>query len=106
MASLLTRNVDDALHARLKEAAARHRRSLEEEARELLRVAVARQEPPEQGQTLTDIARELFGSRGGVDLDPPSRDADRDRPPLDFSGPDWAGFDEGPRGTPADGGPK
>ena len=109
MASLLIRNVDDALHARLKEAAARHRRSLEEEVRELLRVAVARQETPEQGQTLTDIARELFGSKGGVDLDLPPRDADQDRSPPDFSGPDWAGFDDdpsGPRGTPADGGPK
>ena len=44
MASLLIRHVDDALHARLKERAAAHHRSLEEEARELLRTAVARQE--------------------------------------------------------------
>lgn len=108
MPSLLIRNVDDALHARLKEAAARHRRSLEEEARELLRVAVARQDAPERHETLTDIARQLFGPEGGVDLDLPPRDADQDRPPLDFSGPEWAGFDrpaEGTHGAPAGGEP-
>jgi plasmid stability protein len=34
MTSLLIRNVDPVLHARLKARAAEHRRSLEEEARE------------------------------------------------------------------------
>jgi plasmid stability protein len=37
MASLLIRNVDTALHDLLKARAAAHRRSLEEEARVLLR---------------------------------------------------------------------
>src|SRR5437868_8353745 len=46
MASVLIRNVDETLHARLKAQAAAHRRSLEEEARELLRAAVARQAMP------------------------------------------------------------
>jgi plasmid stability protein len=41
--SLLIRHVDDVLHMRLKASAAAHRCSLEEEARELLRAAVARQ---------------------------------------------------------------
>ncbi len=75
MASLLIRNVDDVLHARLKEAAARHHRSLEEEARELLRTAVARQDEPRNEESLTDIARRLFGPEHGVDLDIPPRDA-------------------------------
>lgn len=88
MASLLIRDVDDALHARLKEAAARHRRSLEEEARELLRVAVARQDAPEQQEKLGDIARRLFGPEGGVDLDIPPRGSTPSRPPPDFSGPE------------------
>jgi plasmid stability protein len=43
MASLLIRNVDPVLHARLKESAAAHNRSLEEEAREALRAGLARQ---------------------------------------------------------------
>lgn len=89
MPSLLIPDLDNALHARLREAAARHRRSLEEEARELLRVAVARQEAPEQQETLTDIARRLFGPEGGVDLDLPPRESAPSRPPLDFSGPEW-----------------
>jgi plasmid stability protein len=43
MPSLLIRNVDAALHARLKERAAADRRSLEEEVRDLLRAATIRQ---------------------------------------------------------------
>jgi plasmid stability protein len=67
LASLLIRNVDPALHARLKQRAAAHRRPFEEEARELLRAAVARQDhAPKPDLTLADL----------------------DRPPPDFSGPD------------------
>lgn len=89
MASVLIRNVDDALHGRLKEAAARHHRSLEEEVRELLRVAVARQEEPLAQESLADIAERLFGPGLGADLDIPPRDAAQDRSPPDFSGPEW-----------------
>ena len=96
MASLLIRNVDDALHARLKEAAARHRRSLEEEARELLRAAVARQEQEASGESLVEIARRLFGPEHGVDLDIPPRGSAPSRPPPDFSGPEWGYLDEPP----------
>lgn len=92
MPHLLIPDLDDALHARLREAAARHRRSLEEEARELLRVAVARQETPEQRENLTDIARRLFGPDGGVDLDIPPRGSTPPRPTPDVSGPDWDRF--------------
>jgi plasmid stability protein len=42
MASLLIRKLDDALHARLKARALQHGRSLEEEVRETLRLALAR----------------------------------------------------------------
>jgi len=41
MATLVIRNVDDSVHARLKELAASHGRSMEEEARVLLRQGVA-----------------------------------------------------------------
>ena len=84
MASLLIRNVDDALHVRLKERAAVHRRSLEEEARELLRSAVARQEASPR-EHLVDLARHLFGPEHGVDLDIPPRGSLPGRSPPDFS---------------------
>jgi plasmid stability protein len=88
MASLLIRNVDDALHARLKQRAAAHRRSLEEEARELLRSAVAHQDAAPE-ETLADLALRLFGPAHGVELDLQPRSAADDRPPPDFSGPEF-----------------
>jgi antitoxin FitA len=84
--SLLIRNVDDALHARLKDAAARHHRSLEEEARALLREGVARQEGAPR-ENLADLAQRLFGRARGADLDIPLRGAPARAAP-DFSGPD------------------
>ncbi|MDQ2802464.1 MAG: PIN domain-containing protein [Pseudomonadota bacterium] len=61
MASLLIRNVDPVLHSQLKARAATHRRSLEEEARELLRAGVARQEMPSR-ENLVDLARSMASS--------------------------------------------
>lgn len=84
MASLLIRHVDEALHLRLKASAAAHRRSLEEEARELLRAAVARQEVPAR-ENLAVLARRPFGPDCGVDLDLPPRESAPPRQPPDFS---------------------
>jgi plasmid stability protein len=84
MPSLLIRNVDTALHARLKEHAAAHHRSLEEDARELLRTAVAQQATVPQEHPV-DIARRLFGPKHGVELDIPPRGAAPGRAPPDFS---------------------
>jgi plasmid stability protein len=86
MTSVLIRNVDDALHARLKASAAAHRRSLEEEARALLRAAIARQETPRE--SLTSLARRLFGPEHGADLALPPRGTAPASAPPDFSGPD------------------
>lgn len=81
MVSLLIRNVDKALHNRLRARAAEHRRSLEEEARELLRTALARQ-GTEPRENVVDIARRLFGPEHGVELDiPPRGRAPETRPP-------------------------
>jgi plasmid stability protein len=88
MASVLIRNVDDALHTRLKASAAAHRRSLEEEARELLRAGVARQDTPPR-ENLVAIARRLFGPDHGADLDIPSRGTAPVRSPPDFSGREY-----------------
>jgi plasmid stability protein len=83
MVSLLIRNVDEALHDRLKARAAEHRRSLEEEAREVPRAALARQEMRAR-ENLVDIALHLFGPEHGVELDIPER-AGPESPPFDFS---------------------
>jgi plasmid stability protein len=65
MATLSIRNIDDGLKAWLKRRAAAHGRSMEEEARRILRDALDR----EPRQTLADIAAELFGTEYGVELD-------------------------------------
>lgn len=88
MASVLIRNVDETLHARLKERAAAHHRSLEEEARELLRAAVARREAPAR-ENLATLARRLFGTEYGADLDIPPRGSAPKSIPPDFSSPDY-----------------
>jgi plasmid stability protein len=88
MASVLVRNVDDVLHARLKAQAAAHRRSLEEEVRELLRTAVARKEAPAR-EGLVALSRRLFGTDHGVDLDLPARGTAPPKAPPDFSGPEY-----------------
>ena len=85
MLSLLIRNVDATLHTRLKERAAAHGCSLEEEVRGLLRAATARQTREEN---VVDVARRLFGPKHGVDLDTPLRGNAPQRPPPDFANPD------------------
>jgi plasmid stability protein len=89
MSSLLIRNVDDALRAQLKARARMHRRSLEEEARETLRTAIARDAGRQGSESLMQIAMRLFGPARGLELDLPPRDADLARPPADFSGPEY-----------------
>lgn len=89
MASLLIRNVDDSLHAQLKRRARLHHRSLEEEARETLRTAIARDASVSTSESLMQIATRLFGPDRGLDLDLSPRGADTMRPPPDFSGPEY-----------------
>jgi plasmid stability protein len=84
MPSLLIRNVDATLHTRLKERAAARGCSLEEEVRDLLRAAIARQTREEN---VVDVARRLFGPKHGVDLDIPPRGNAPQRSPPDFANP-------------------
>ena len=76
MANLSIRHLNDETIARLRIRAAHHQVSMEEEARRILRQAVA---PP---QRVGDLAVQLFGSAQGVELDLP-RHAPHDAP--DFS---------------------
>lgn len=78
MASMTIRNLDDALKQRLRVRAATHGRSMEDEARDILRAALATSErtPP----NLVEAIRGRLASVGGVDLDIPAREPIRDAP--------------------------
>jgi plasmid stability protein len=78
MPSLLIRNVDERTKARLRVRAARHERSMEEEARHLLRAALDQEEAEER--SLADSIRARFKRLGGVHLELPARVPPR-RPP-------------------------
>ncbi|WP_126153575.1 FitA-like ribbon-helix-helix domain-containing protein [Paracoccus haematequi] len=74
MASITIRNLDDDIKRRLRVRAAEHGRSMEEEAREILRDVVGDTRPP---MNLAHRLRARAERIGGVDLDLPARDAIR-----------------------------
>ena len=77
MASITIRNLDDGLKRRLRIRAAQHGRSMEEEAREILRHAIGRATVPKNlGQAIHD----RFAAIGGVELDLPARGPMREPP--------------------------
>lgn len=78
MASLTIRNLDDKVKARLRVRAARHGRSMEDEVREILRVATAKGEMT--GGNLAQAVRRRFAAVGGVDLELARRDPLRGPP--------------------------
>lgn len=80
MASMTIRNIDDALKQRLRLRAATHGRSMEDEARDILRVALAANERP--ARDLVQTIRARIAEVGGVNLEIPAREAIRDA--LDF----------------------
>jgi len=80
MASITIRNIEDTLKAQLRIRAAHHHRSMEEEAREILRSALA--SPVRQDSNLAAAIRRRFAPLGGVDLDLPPREPIREPPDL------------------------
>jgi antitoxin FitA len=72
MASITIRRLDASLIARLRATAARHGRSMEEEALEILRNSLQAEAPPPQLDLATGIRRHL-ADIGGVDLVLPRR---------------------------------
>ena len=80
MASITIRRLDDEVKARLQVRASANGRSMEEEARVILREAVGQKAEPEN---LASFIRECFEPYGGVELEllphGPMREA------LDFS---------------------
>ena len=77
MASITIRNLDDGVKTRLRVRAASNGRSMEEEARVILREAVDREAEPEN---LASFIRECFAPFGGVDIEIPPRDPMREPP--------------------------
>jgi plasmid stability protein len=65
MATITIRGLDEAVKKRLRVRAARHGRSMEEEAREILRIGVA---TSEREPNLAESIRALFEPLGGVEL--------------------------------------
>ena len=82
MASLTLRNIDDALKESLRMRAAANGRSMEEEARQILRQGLLREKCTEG--IGTRIARR-FATVGGVDLPAPERSSPRRSPDI-FAG--------------------
>jgi antitoxin FitA len=81
MATMTIRNIDEALKARLRVRAAIHGRSMEEEARDILRAALSR-EPQSMGD-LGQAIRNRIATLGGVELPETPREPIRE--PADFS---------------------
>jgi plasmid stability protein len=78
MATLTIRQLDEKTKTRLRVRAAHHGRSMEEEAREILRSAL--RASPAGKQNLHDAIRRRFAEFGGLDLELPPRDAARQAP--------------------------
>jgi len=71
MASITIRRLDDAVKARLRVRAASHGRSMEEEAREILKTELAAR--PAKRENLADGIRRIIEPLGGVELEIPPR---------------------------------
>ena len=78
MASITIRKLDERTKARLRVRAAQHGRSMEEEARTLLRSAL--QDDVNVAGNLADAIRARFRRFGGVALRIPAREAIREPP--------------------------
>ena len=80
MASITIRNLNDDVKTRLRVRAADNGRSMEEEARLILRDAVGRKP---SSRNLASIIRSYFGLANGVDLELPPRELAREPPAFD-----------------------
>ncbi len=80
MASLTIRNLDDEVKTRLRVRAADNGRSMEEEARMILREAVERGKAP---RNLAAAIRARIAPLGGVEIELPPREPVREPPKFD-----------------------
>lgn len=82
VASMTIRNLDEDLKTLLRLRAARHGKSMEEEARSILRAALADRVDDNSGAALYAAIRARVEPFGGLDLDLPPREPQPE--PLDF----------------------
>ncbi|PAU51935.1 plasmid stabilization protein [Pseudomonas sp. PIC25] len=80
MATMTIRNIDDDLKSRLRIQAAIHGRSMEDEARDILRAALSTE--PARGKSLVEAIRARIEPLGGIELELPAREAIRE--PVDL----------------------
>jgi len=76
MATMTIRNLDEALKSRLRVRAAEHGKSMEEEARDILRAALST-----DVSAPVDLGRAIhtrFAALGGIDLPPTTREPIRE----------------------------
>jgi plasmid stability protein len=81
MASLTIRDLDHSVKSRLRVRAAQHGRSMEEEARHILRAALA--ESPTEPANLYEAIRHIVEPLGGIELELPLREKMREPPTFD-----------------------
>lgn len=81
MASITIRRLDDSVKAKLRVRAARHGRSMEEEAREILRACL--REKSTHRPNLAEAIRSYIEPLGGVELAIRPREAVRRPPRID-----------------------
>ena len=81
MASITVGNLDKELERRLRVRAAVNGRSMEQEARVILKAALTEQ--PAGGKDLATAIRERFAPLGGVELELPPREPMREPPTFD-----------------------
>lgn len=81
MASITVRNLDEGLKRRLRIRAAENGRSMEQEARDILRAALDEDAAPVTN--LGTALHQLFRPFGGVELEIPTREPMQDPPRFD-----------------------
>lgn len=80
MASITIRNLDEGTKRRLRVRAAEHGRSMEEEVREILRLAVG---TPARPGDLGEAVHRRFAALGGFELELPPRETMPEPPRFD-----------------------
>jgi plasmid stability protein len=80
MASITIRNLDDDVKRRLRVRAAEHGRSMEEEARDILRQVVGQPSAP---SNLGQAIHARFAALGGVEMPPTKRSQMRPSPEFE-----------------------
>lgn len=78
MTTMTIRNIDAGLKTRLRVQAAQHGRSMEDEARDILRAALSTE--TSRGSSLVEAIRARVESLGGTELELPAREAIRNPP--------------------------